>query len=170
MADEAEFNARRTMASDVFIILLPVPCQAMSRVGLCARFFPGNGVGNALSRLRRTVYSLFCPLVPSAAPEVARLLPHPVNEVTEGQDWMPVYHPGPGIPHHRADLIAHRGPVAMDRTPGALRLRFLAWASGEPFPGVIQELITIPAETFPNMILGAAMHPDHRLNSLALSC
>ena len=134
------------------------------------RVFP-RGMALAMPSADYGVRSILCfaPLVPSAAPEVARLLPHPVNEVTEGQDWMPVYHPGPGIPHHRADLIAHRGPVAMDRTPSALRLRFLAWASGEPFPGILHEIITILTENISGMVQAAAMHANHRLDGLPLS-
>lgn len=110
------------------------------------------------------ILCLSSPLVPSIALGFARLFPHPVGEVTEGQEGMPVYHPGPGISHHRADLITHRGFVAMDQTLGALCLPFLVWASGELFPGVCQELMTIRAETIGGMVLGAAMHQDHRLN------
>ncbi len=98
-----------------------------------------------------------------------RLLPYTVNEVLEGQYGMPIYHPGAGISHHGADLITHQGFVAMDQALGALRLAFLIWTVREPFPGVVQEIRTILAETILSMVLRAAMHSNHRLNSLIFS-
>ena len=83
---------------------------------------------------------------------------------------MPVHHPGARISHYRADLLSDSRSVAMDQAPGALRLPFLVWAPGEPFPGVCQELTAIRAETIRGMVLGTAMHPDHRLNRLIFPC
>jgi hypothetical protein len=100
----------------------------------------------------------------------ARLLPYTVNKVIEGHYGMPIYHPGAGISHHGADLITHHGFVTMDQAPGTRRLPPLIRAPRETFPGICQELITTLAETFPSLVPGAAMHSNHRLNGLILSC
>jgi hypothetical protein len=100
----------------------------------------------------------------------ARLLPHPVYQVVECQQGMAVHHPGACISHHRADPLSHSWLVAMDRTPAALRLSLLVWAAGEPFSGIMQEIITILTETILSLVLRAALHPDHRFNGLILSC
>jgi len=116
------------------------------------------------------ILSLAAPLVLRTVHGLARLLPYTVNEVMEGQYGMPMYHPGTGISHHGADLITHHGFVAMDQAPGTLRLPFLVWTVGEPFPGICQKLTAIRAEIIRVMVLRAAMHPDHRFNSLIFSC
>ena len=88
----------------------------------------------------------------------------------EGQEGIAVHHPGAGIPHHRADPLPHSWFVAMDRTPGALRLPFLVRAPGEAFPGIVHEIMAILTETISGMVQAAAMHANHGLNSLILSC
>jgi len=73
------------------------------------------------------ILSLAAPLVLRAVHRLARLLPHPVFQVVECQQGMAVHHSGAYISHHRADPFSHGGLVAMDRTPGALRLPLLIW-------------------------------------------
>ncbi len=77
---------------------------------------------------------------------VARLLPSPIKKMVKGQKGMLIDHPGAGVSHHVTDPFSHSWLVAMKRTPGALRFSFLIRTTQEPFPGIIKEIITIPAK------------------------
>jgi hypothetical protein len=83
---------------------------------------------------------------------------------------MAIDHPGAGISHHGTYPLSHGRLIAMDRTPGARRLSFLIGAPGEPFAGICQELQAIRAETLRGSVQGVAVHADHRLDGLMLSC
>ncbi len=66
--------------------------------------------------------------------------------MVKGQKGMKIDHPGAGVSHHGTDPLSHSWLVAMKQTPGALRFPFLIWTMKEPFPGIIKEIIAIPAK------------------------
>jgi hypothetical protein len=147
----------------LFIPYPPFSCPFRPLFGSAHARGSDEAVFCKLSRIRKTMRP---PLF--AACGFHRPLLPPIDEMIDGQYGVPKDHPGACIPHHRAYPFPHRGFVAVDRTLGTRGFPRLEWTEGEPFPGIIQELMALRAGSFWRIVMIAAEHPDHRLDGLLL--
>lgn len=85
-----------------------------------------------------------------------------VEQVSQSQEGMAKHHPRTRVPHHRADLLPHRGMVTVDGAVGAGGLGGLIWTLIQASQGVAQEVIAGVAEGVLRPVAPLAGDVDHR--------
>lgn len=89
-------------------------------------------------------------------------LPHFVEEMADGGDWVDVEHPGADVSHDLADPGTLFGTVTVNRAFPATGFRVSLRASVDPGNGIIQQVLTFGTQfSLSRIMMTATIYLNH---------